>query len=246
MVEIALSIAIVALAMVALIGVLPSGLQVQKDNREETVVNQDGTFLLEALRGGVAGIPDLTKYVEKLESTDISLKNGEEIETMVASSLPGSGLLLSDSETILDLLSRISMYWDPDTSSWVRNRTAMLMRPISGDASQRMQDPDFRESAFTYLVTPTILPYSLPSSQVGDRPTPSRNVVNNLYHVRLHFRWPVADIHQEGLTDVDYPVGSKEKVFNALISGSRAEIEAPFHSEPLVVFRSHQYQSLPR
>jgi len=64
MVEIALCIAIVAFALVAIIGVLPTGMRVQKDNREDTVVNQDGTFWLEAIRSGSLGLDDLTNYVD--------------------------------------------------------------------------------------------------------------------------------------------------------------------------------------
>jgi hypothetical protein len=52
MVEIAISIAIVAFALVAIIGVLPTGLNVQKDNREDAAINRDGAFLLEAIKQG--------------------------------------------------------------------------------------------------------------------------------------------------------------------------------------------------
>ncbi|MBI2947111.1 MAG: type II secretion system protein, partial [Verrucomicrobia bacterium] len=52
MVEIALSLAIIAFALVAIIGVLPAGVKVQQENREETVINQDGLYLLEAIRTG--------------------------------------------------------------------------------------------------------------------------------------------------------------------------------------------------
>src|SRR5436190_18277631 len=37
MIEIALCIAIIGFALVAIIGILPAGMQVQKDNREDTV-----------------------------------------------------------------------------------------------------------------------------------------------------------------------------------------------------------------
>ena len=52
MIEIALCIAVVAIAMVAIIGVLPAGLNVQKQNREESLLTQDAELLLNALRGG--------------------------------------------------------------------------------------------------------------------------------------------------------------------------------------------------
>ena len=47
MIEIALSLAIIGFALVAIIGVLPIGMNVQKDNREATIVNQDATVLHE-------------------------------------------------------------------------------------------------------------------------------------------------------------------------------------------------------
>src|SRR5947207_15193206 len=60
MIEIALCIAIVAFAMVAIVGVLPTGMTVQRDNREDTVINQEGQYWLEALRGGNRGLSELT------------------------------------------------------------------------------------------------------------------------------------------------------------------------------------------
>ncbi len=52
MVEIALSLAIIAFAMVAILGVLPSGATFQRDNRENTIIGQEGAFWMEAIRGG--------------------------------------------------------------------------------------------------------------------------------------------------------------------------------------------------
>ncbi len=63
MVEIAISLAIIGIALVAIIGVLPIGLRTQRDNREETVINQDATVFIEAIRNGQFGLNDLTNYV---------------------------------------------------------------------------------------------------------------------------------------------------------------------------------------
>jgi prepilin-type N-terminal cleavage/methylation domain-containing protein len=63
MMEIAISLAIIGIALVAIIGVLPMGMTVQKENREETIINQDATVLLEAIRSGARGLDDLTNYV---------------------------------------------------------------------------------------------------------------------------------------------------------------------------------------
>ena len=63
MIEIALCLAIIGVGLVAIVGVLPIGLNTQRDTREETVVNQDATVLLEAIRNGQHGADDLTNYV---------------------------------------------------------------------------------------------------------------------------------------------------------------------------------------
>ncbi|HEX7576601.1 MAG TPA: prepilin-type N-terminal cleavage/methylation domain-containing protein, partial [Verrucomicrobiae bacterium] len=63
MVEIAISLAIIGIALVAILGVLPIGLRMQRDNREQTVINQDATIFMEAIRGGARGLDDLTNYV---------------------------------------------------------------------------------------------------------------------------------------------------------------------------------------
>jgi prepilin-type N-terminal cleavage/methylation domain-containing protein len=63
MVEIAICLAIIGIALVAIIGVLPLGINVQKDNREETLVDQDATVFIENIRNGARGLDDLTNYV---------------------------------------------------------------------------------------------------------------------------------------------------------------------------------------
>ena len=63
MVEIAICLAVIGIALVAIIGVLPIGMHTQRDNREETIINQDATVFIEAIRGGARGMDDLTNYV---------------------------------------------------------------------------------------------------------------------------------------------------------------------------------------
>src|SRR5688572_16897465 len=67
MVEIALSLAVVAFALVAIMGVLPTGMTVEKDNREDTLVNQEGRFWLEAIKTGARGLDEITNYVENIK-----------------------------------------------------------------------------------------------------------------------------------------------------------------------------------
>src|SRR6266704_707723 len=64
MVEIAISLGVIAIALVAILGVLPTGVRVQRDNREDTILNQEGVFWVEAIRSGSRGLDYLTNYVD--------------------------------------------------------------------------------------------------------------------------------------------------------------------------------------
>src|ERR1017187_8200315 len=63
MIEIALCLAIIGFALVSILLVLPSGMNTQRETREETIINQDATMLLEAIRSGARGLDDLTNNV---------------------------------------------------------------------------------------------------------------------------------------------------------------------------------------
>ncbi len=63
LIEIALCLAIIGFALLAVMIVLPYGMNTQRDNREETVIGQDASVLLEVLRNGSRGADDLTNYV---------------------------------------------------------------------------------------------------------------------------------------------------------------------------------------
>jgi type II secretory pathway pseudopilin PulG len=69
MVEIAISLAIIGIALVGIIGALPLGMRMQRDNREQTVINQDATIFMEAIRSGTRGLDDLTNYVFMITNT---------------------------------------------------------------------------------------------------------------------------------------------------------------------------------
>src|SRR6185437_16437933 len=62
-IEIALCLGIIAFALVAIIGALPTGLNVQKNNREQTIIGEDAQVWMDALRSGAQGFDDLTNYV---------------------------------------------------------------------------------------------------------------------------------------------------------------------------------------
>ena len=77
MIEIAISLAVIGVALVAIIGVLPIGMNVQKDNREETDIDQDATTFSEAIRGGASSPfgADLTNYVYAITNSQTVSNN---------------------------------------------------------------------------------------------------------------------------------------------------------------------------
>ncbi len=62
-IEIALCLGIIGFALVAIIAALPRGLDVQKRNREETIIGHDADIWMSAIRSGARGYDDLTNYV---------------------------------------------------------------------------------------------------------------------------------------------------------------------------------------
>lgn len=63
MIEIALCLAIIGFALVSILLVLPTGMNTQRDTREQTIINEDASILLEAIRDGARGMDELTNYV---------------------------------------------------------------------------------------------------------------------------------------------------------------------------------------
>jgi len=117
MVEIALSLAVVAFALVAILGVLPTGMTVQKENREDTLINQEGRYWIEAIRTGARGLHDLTNHVESIE---------------VLPTKPGAPLQLTDLVaqpiTPADLISLLSV---PKFTLYKDNVTILTNRIVA-------------------------------------------------------------------------------------------------------------------
>jgi hypothetical protein len=65
-VEIAICIGVIAFAIVAVMAALPKGLNTQRDNRENTVIAQDGMYWMDAIRSGAKGLDELTNFVDQI------------------------------------------------------------------------------------------------------------------------------------------------------------------------------------
>lgn len=203
MVEIAFSLAIVAFALVAIMGVLPTGMTVQKDNREDTLINNDAYFWAEAMRSGSRGIYDLTNYVE-----EISIQTGNATKTWRAgwaTPTPPDSERLLNAEHIIGLLS--TPKYGVQGSTTVTNIVTARVRAINGPALD-MRNPRTNEFAFRYQLEPEVTPvYAAPIYTDGSKLNEKYQfwfdaygslnqpyhlaLSTNLHNLRLTLRWPV-------------------------------------------------------
>jgi len=215
MVEIAISLAIIGFALVAIIGVLPVGLDVQKDNRQETIINQDAGYFMDAIRSGARGLDDLTNYVLAIVITRTNNSGGSTTSYLNSSPLPAFTLTLpnqiiylTNGANIVGLLS-VPKYETTGGVSWT-NRVAAYVRALSGAASEKspQSDTNIQDLAFTYRVISEIAPLA-----GHDTNSPyGKNLQANLNEVRLLFSWPLLP---------NGSPGNGREVYRSLVSGSR-------------------------
>ncbi len=208
MVEIALSIAVVAFALVAILGVLPTGLQVQKDNREETIINQDGAYLLEAIRSGNDRLGLLSNAVYNVM---VNFRDGSRES------------IANDSQNKIDGQRLVGLLSTPvgQNRRGVSNVVAWV-RAINGSAIE--QDPDARDVSFRYQMVAEIRPFlAYPPALTNLLPRAERerisNLQSNLHEVRLTMRWPL--FRDNVNAPQNARVGSKRRTFRALVAGSQ-------------------------
>lgn len=222
MVELAISIAVVAFALVAILGVLPTGMQVQRDNREETIINQDGNLWLEAIRSGSLGMDDLTNYVDA-----IILSN--QFNTYVFR-YEAAGF--TNGAQILGLLST-PKYLQTNRNRVIETTVFAYVRALTGSAVEK---PDLARNriandlAFSYRLTSEVIPFNpVPASETNfhafglrdvDRLVRSNqwlravNLERNFHEVALTLEWPL--IPRAG----QITVGGNRKQFRTLVSGA--------------------------
>jgi len=178
MIEIALCLAVIGFALAAIVGVLPLGLSVQRENREETVINQDGNVFINAIRNGELGLDDLTNYVTSLTNT-WALYTDENRPVRIGpihvngytytnSSSDGAKLPgyfpLTNGFGIVGLLStpRYVRTTARNGPAYYSNYVVAFVRSLSGDASEKFPqtNADVQAISFTYRLIPEIVPYA--------------------------------------------------------------------------------------
>jgi type II secretory pathway pseudopilin PulG len=177
MIEIAISLAVIGFALVAIIGILPTGLNVQRDNREQTIINQDLTVFMDAIRNGSMGLDDLTNYVTAITNYTTLFqddpKGGGTVEwgytytnsTINRTPSPTQYPILNGTR-IVGLLSTPKYVVIPSSSKngaiWFRsNYIVGFVRAISGAASEKapQTNASVRELAFNYRLVAEMSDY---------------------------------------------------------------------------------------
>jgi type II secretory pathway pseudopilin PulG len=194
LIEIAICLAIIGFALVVIIGVLPTGMDTQRDLREQTIINQDATVLLEAIRSGARGADDLTNYVYAIanlgnNSIYLNPSLASQMNFSAAISFPGvtqSPLQLTNGANIIGLLSTpefVDTNGNPTSQFYnysASNHIIACVRSISGSAAEKPpQDNGLMVGdAFGYRV------YCV------NAVNPSPPLANYLHELRLTFLWP--------------------------------------------------------
>lgn len=113
MIEIAISLAIVAVAMVAILGILPAGLSVQQENREDTIIDQEAEYYMNVIRNSGMGVGPLFigSHVEQISITRTNNLTGASFDVLYnQNSTTGLGFNWGSRQVVRKLLSTPS--WD--------------------------------------------------------------------------------------------------------------------------------------
>lgn len=188
MIEIAICLAIIGFALVAIIGVLPLGMNAQRANREETVIAQDAAMLLETIRSGSHGADDLTNYVFAITNnwgyytTNAPPVFGTDGYTFTTASLNGTPApfySLTNGAHIVGVLGTPEFVAngraisDTNGVNYTSNHIVAYVRSLSGLAAEKPPQDNqiMREDTFGYRLLCVNAPqafYSPPLWQAGN------------------------------------------------------------------------------
>ena len=253
MVEIAIALGVIAIALVAIIGIMPTGVNVQRTNRDDTIINQDGRLWLEAIRTGARGLDYLTSHVEAIWITNVTSQSSQVtvFTNKPSATRPGNPAVegsMTTGAAVIGLLSRPKYFFLPPTSGTqlqvVTNHIVAYVHAVSGPAADQNAFMRSNRMDFLYRLTSEIVPFnhfppSLTNFAVGGLSTQewvirsnnwllARNQAVNAYEVCLTLQGPV--IHRGR----DYLVlgTSKPKTFRTVVSAGQLFDQGLFFFEP--------------
>ena len=227
MVEIAICLAIIGIALVAIIGVLPIGLRAQRENRERTVINQDATVFMNDIRNGSRGADDLTNYVYAIVNTGSApagytnaLAGPMGFQTANYPTVSNWRLFLTNGVNIVGLLST------PEYTAangaplpnfivgGISNHIVVSVRSISGPAVDKppQDNPTLQQDSFSYHLICGTVPVRL---QTNGYSAYAVSLQANLHELRLTFLWPQ-------LPNGNLPAKPAHQSYRTLVAGELA------------------------
>jgi type II secretory pathway pseudopilin PulG len=223
MIEITISLAVIAFALVAIIGVLPYAMDVQRDNRQETIINQDATVFMNAIHNGEQGLDYLTNYVIAITNTMVKSDGtiytyGYSLAGSTLDNVPTTPQLpLNTGLAIIGLLSTPRIV-SPTNGISYTNHVVALVRSLSGPASEKypqtnsaVLDLSLGYRLVVEVDACTVAPQTNAAAAVTDA-----NLQANLHDLRLTFRWPLLPGGAAGLG---------RQTFRTMVSGNLMPIQ---------------------
>jgi type II secretory pathway pseudopilin PulG len=199
LIEIAICLAIIAFALVAIIGILPAGLQVQRDNREDTIINQEGTDLLEAIKSGAEGLEDFAKRVDLIVITNVT--KGKDVRRHNRDDN-------LEPREVIGLLSTPS----DNTEDLIEVRAVI----VAGAGAVMDMKTDL---AFTYQVT--IRNFAYKASNPSESQKFQDELANRTRDLRLDVRWPMVAEGRPGIGRQNFrSLASGRLLVDGRVSGS--------------------------
>ena len=194
MVEIALCLAIIGFALVALIGILPAALNVQKENRQETIINNEATVWLDALRSGARHFPvpgfEANLYALTNWTTEYNLPSLSVKTPTAARGLDTTALSAVSPEVAMGLLCTPQTYI---TTNQVlhSNHVVACIRAFTAPAVNLppQGNTTVLDSAFAYRLTVSIMEHSNAPIWVSTNFASALSA--NLRDVKLTFDYPL-------------------------------------------------------
>jgi type II secretory pathway pseudopilin PulG len=220
MVEIAICLAVIGIALISIIGVLPIGMHTQRDNREETIINQDATVFIEAIRGGAQGLDDLTNYVYAITNFQVAYPAGT-LNTYGFTN--GAPSFLTNGMNIVGLLSTPE-YTDNSGnptnnlfSGGYSNHIVAYVHSMSGPAIEKPpQNNDIVVGdSFGYRILCVNAPVAADNNSLTNSYNSyNRQLAANLHELRLTFLWP---------QQPNGKVGPRRQTFRTMVAGQLAQ-----------------------
>jgi len=256
MIEIALCLAIIGFALVSILLVLPSGMNTQRDTREETIVGQDASMLLESIRGGARGADDLTNYVylitnywafyDNLGNQKFFGKNGYSFQGSTIANkwpqVPFDFYPITNGSRIIGLLStpEYTDGFQPITNLYnggFSNHVVAFVRSVSGLAIEKppQNNSIMQDNSFSYRLLCVNAPMAADTNSLLQSDF-TREMARNLREVRLLFQWPLQP---------NGSVGFSHQNFRTSVAGLLLATNEPGFAQALYFYQSEYFTNAP-